>query len=192
MGSFIVGEIEESIRTKTLLKAHEYEIEKAAKMMISSIGKGGKIMFCGNGGSAADSQHIAAELVGKFLSKERRALPAIALTTNTSILTAIANDFSYEDVFERQVRALALVNDVVVGISTSGKSKNVIRAVMAAKQMGCKTAALTGSSGGELAALADVCIKVPSDNTQRIQECHILIGHILCGLVEDSITNASS
>jgi D-sedoheptulose 7-phosphate isomerase len=189
--SFIAGEIEESINVKTLLKVQEPEIEKAAKLMISSIESGGKIMFCGNGGSAGDSQHIAAELVGKFLSKGRRALPAVALTTNTSILTAIANDFSYDEVFERQVQALALAGDVLVCISTSGRSKNVIKAAVAARERGCKTIALTGSFAGELDQLADIRIKVPSSNTQRVQECHILIGHILCGMVENGVSASS-
>jgi D-sedoheptulose 7-phosphate isomerase len=186
MESSIANEIEESIRVKSLLKTQVSVIGEAAKLMIAAINNGGKVMFCGNGGSAADSQHIAAEFVGRFILK-RRALPAIALTTNTSTLTAIANDFSYEDVFARQVQAIAKSGDVLVGISTSGKSKNVVNAVRAARESGCKIVAMTGSTGGELADLVDVCVKVPSDNTQRIQECHILIGHILCGLVESSL-----
>lgn len=189
MEEVITVEIDESVKVKSLLKSKAPSIADAAEIMISSINSGGKIIFCGNGGSAADSQHIAAELVGKFMAK-RNALPAIALTTNTSILTAIANDFSYDDVFARQVQALAGKNDVLVAISTSGRSRNVINAVKAAKSANCKTIALTGSHGGDLTSLADVSINVPSDNTQRIQECHILIGHILCGLVESKVSSS--
>jgi D-sedoheptulose 7-phosphate isomerase len=183
MESSILAEIEDSIRVKQLMKSQSSNLAHVAEIMTAAINNGGKVMFCGNGGSAADSQHIAAELVGKFL-KKRGALPAIALTTNTSILTAIANDFSYDDVFARQVEALANAYDVLVGISTSGRSKNVIAAARVARAKGCRTVGMTGSSGGDLANSVDICIKVPSENTQRIQECHIMAGHILCGLVE--------
>jgi len=151
--------------------------------MIESIKKGGKVILFGNGGSASDSQHIAAELVGRF-RKERSALAAIALTTNTSILTSLANDYSYEIVFSRQIEALGQKNDIAIGISTSGKAKNVAAGIKQAKKMGIKTIALTGGDGGELAKLADISLIVPSLVTARIQEAHITLGHIICELVE--------
>lgn len=182
--------IEEIIREgvtikERLIKLQADNIEKAAQLIISSLKKGGKLILFGNGGSAADAQHIAAELVGRF-KKERKALPAIALTTNTSILTAIANDYGYEQVFKRQVEALAGKNDVVFGISTSGNAKNVIEAVESAGRMGIVTIGLTGGDGGELAKAAGLSIIVPSENTPRIQESHITIGHIICELVEEA------
>lgn len=151
-----------------------------------SMKKGGKLITMGNGGSAADAQHISAEFTGRFL-KERKALPAIALNTNTSALTAIANDYSYEDVFSRQVEALAKEGDVVIGISTSGNSKNVIKAIKAANSMGCVTVAMIGQSGGALKGLAKFTISVKSDSTPIIQEVHIAIGHILSKIVEDMV-----
>jgi D-sedoheptulose 7-phosphate isomerase len=140
----------------------------------------------GNGGSASDSQHIAAELVGRF-KKDRNGLPAIALTTNTSILTAIANDYGYEIVFSKQVEALGGKNDIAIGISTSGKAKNVANGIRQAKKMGMKTVALTGADEGELVKLADVSLIVPSSVTARIQESHITIGHIICELAEEAL-----
>ena len=148
---------------------------------------GGKILIMGNGGSAADAQHIAAEFVGKFL-KERRALPAIALHTNTSSLTAIANDYSYDDVFARQIEAFAKPGDVVIGISTSGNSRNVLKAIEKANELSCLTVGLTGRSGGKLKDAAKLVIRVDSDSTPLIQEAHITIGHILSNIVEDLIT----
>jgi len=156
-------------------------------MVAAAYRAGGKVVLCGNGGSAADAQHIAAELVGRFLL-ERRALPALALTTNTSSLTAIANDKNYEDVFRRQVEALVDGKDVVIGISTSGNSANVIKAMEEAKKKGARTIALTGRGGSKLAEAADLTITVPSDSTPRIQEAHITIGHIICELVEKEIS----
>lgn len=158
-----------------------------AQLFIDSLKKGGKIILMGNGGSASDSQHIAAELVGRF-KKERPALPAISLTVNTSTITAIANDYSYEQIFARQVEALGQKNDLVVGISTSGKAKNVAAAIRQAKKMGLKTVALSGGDGGELTKLADVSLLVPSPVTARIQEAHITIAHIICELVEESLS----
>ncbi len=143
------------------------------------------MVIFGNGGSAADAQHIAGELVGRF-KKERRAIDATALSTNTSILTAIANDYSFDEVFARQVEAICGPGDVVIGISTSGKSRNVIEALKKAKGIGCKTIGFGGESGFP-SGTADLEIRVPSRNTQRIQECHILIGHILSGIVEASL-----
>ncbi len=179
--------ITESVRVKNLLVESEVcRIAEAAQMIINSIKSGGKLLLFGNGGSAADSQHMAAELVGRF-KKERVGLPAIALTTNTSSLTAIANDYSYESVFSRQIEALGKAGDVAVGISTSGDSKNVTEAARKAKRMGLKFIALTGGSGGVLAGLSDLAIVVPSKDTPRIQECHLLIIHILCELVENGL-----
>ncbi|WP_157928099.1 D-sedoheptulose-7-phosphate isomerase [Candidatus Nitrosotalea okcheonensis] len=148
----------------------------------NTLKKKGKVVFFGNGGSAADSQHIAAEFTGKFKTYQRF-LPAIALTTNTSALTAISNDFSFDDIFSMQVKSLVNKNDLVIGISTSGNSTNVIKGVLEAKKIGAKTVSFTGAKGGKLAKIADIIIKVPSDDTQRIQEFHIMIGHILCELV---------
>jgi D-sedoheptulose 7-phosphate isomerase len=150
------------------------------------IKNGGHLFFCGNGGSAADAQHIAAELVGRFL-KERRALAATALSTNSSTLTAIGNDYGYDAVFARQLEGLAKSGDVLFAISTSGGSKNVVKAVEAAKKMKVTTIGLTGAKGGQLASLCDLCIKVPSDHTPRIQEMHIAVGHMLCDIIDDML-----
>jgi D-sedoheptulose 7-phosphate isomerase len=174
----------ESIQVKEdLLHSSIGQIIDIATLMIESIKKGGKVILFGNGGSASDSQHIAAELVGRF-RKERSALAAISLTTNTSILTSLANDYSYEIVFARQIEALGQKNDIAIGISTSGKAKNVAAGIKQAKKMGIKTIALTGGDGGELAKLADISLIVPSLVTARIQEAHITLGHIICELVE--------
>jgi D-sedoheptulose 7-phosphate isomerase len=177
----------ESIQIKedTLHKRIDQIIE-ITNMMIDCLKKNGKIIFFGNGGSASDSQHLAAELVGRF-KKERMALPAISLTTNTSILTALANDYGYDIVFSRQIEALGSKNDLAVGISTSGKAKNVAMAIKQAKKMGLKTVAFTGGDGGELVKLADVALVVNSVVTARIQEAHITVGHIICELVEEAL-----
>jgi len=148
--------------------------------------QGKKLLIFGNGGSAADAQHIAAEFVGRF-EKERKALPAIALHANTSSLTAIANDYGYDEVFARQIEAYASKGDIAIGISTSGNSKNVIKALEKAKELGCITIALTGSSGGKLNGITDYIIKVQSDRTSIIQEAHITIGHIISKIVEDML-----
>ncbi|MGC8622736.1 MAG: D-sedoheptulose-7-phosphate isomerase [Candidatus Micrarchaeia archaeon] len=155
-------------------------------MIYESMQKGGKLLVMGNGGSAADAQHIAAEFVGKFFA-ERRALPAIALHTNTSSLTAIANDYTYDEVFSRQIEAFARSGDVVIGISTSGNSKNVLKAIEKANALGCLTVALTGKSGGKLKDLARITIRADSDSTPIIQEAHITIGHIISKIVEDRV-----
>ena len=177
----------ESIQMKEeLLRSHVTQIKEISDIVIDALKKGGKVMVFGNGGSASDSQHIAAELVGRF-KKDRSALPAIALTTNTSIITAIANDYGYEAVFAKQVEALGQKNDVAIGISTSGKAKNVVMAIKQAKKIGMKTIALTGADGGELVKLADTSLVVPSSVTARIQEAHITIGHIVCELVEQAL-----
>lgn len=188
VNSSYTAEIEErlrdSIRVKEeVLKQTVPSIERVARLLIEALGQGHKLLLCGNGGSAADSQHIAAELVGKLLVK-RRALPVIALTTDTSALTALGNDFGYEAIFQRQVEALGVPGDVLIGISTSGNSPNVLEAVKTARKMGLKSVGLVGRGGGALAGMVDQALTVPSDNTQRIQESHITIGHILCELIE--------
>lgn len=177
----------ESIQLKEeIMRKDIGKIIEIAEIIIDCLKKNGKVILFGNGGSASDSQHIAAELVGRF-KKDRTALPAIALTTNTSILTSLANDYGYEIVFAKQIEALGQKNDVVIGISTSGKAKNVACAIKQAKKMGIKTIALTGGDGGELTKLSDACLIVPSSVTARIQEAHITIGHIICELVEESV-----
>ncbi|MFH1246027.1 MAG: D-sedoheptulose 7-phosphate isomerase [Candidatus Omnitrophota bacterium] len=178
----------ESIQVKEeLLKSQVSSILQISTLVIEALKKGGKLIIFGNGGSASDAQHIAAELVGRF-KKDRPALAAIALTTNTSVITALANDFGYETVFSRQLEALAHKNDIALGISTSGKAKNVSSALKQAKKMGLKTIALTGGDGGELIKLADVSLVVPSSVTARIQEAHITIGHIVCELIEENLS----
>lgn len=161
-------------------------IETCAHTLIEVLNKGGKILTMGNGGSAADAQHLAAEFVGRFLL-ERKALPAIALTTDTSILTAVGNDYGYNEVFKRQIEALAGPGDVVIGISTSGNSVNVEKAMQAAREKGCRTIGLLGRDGGRIAALCDVALTVPVQHTPHIQEAHLVIIHILCGLVEQAL-----
>ena len=178
----------DSIQIKEeLLKNNISQILQISEIVIDSIKKGGKLIVFGNGGSASDAQHITAELVGRF-KKDRPALAALALTTNTSIITALANDFGYETVFSRQLEALAGKLDVALGISTSGKAKNVALGFKQARKMGLKTIALTGGDGGELVKLADVSLVVPSGITARIQEAHITIGHIVCELVEENLS----
>lgn len=177
----------ESIQVKEeLLRNYVSQIKDIADLMIESLKKGGKVILCGNGGSAADSQHIAAEFIGRF-RKDRSALAAISLTTNTSILTSLANDYGYDVVFAKQVEALGQKNDIVVGISTSGKAKNVALALKQAKKQNLKTVALTGGDGGDIAKLAEVSFIVPSSVTARIQEAHITVGHIICELVEQTL-----
>lgn len=163
------------------------DIDKCADLLSGTLNSGRKVLICGNGGSAADAQHIAAELVGRYES-ERRALPAIALTTDTSALTALANDYDFERIFSRQVEALAVEGDCLIAISTSGNSPNVIAAAMSARGLGCKIIGMTGANGKKLAGLTDACIVVPSERTARIQEAHITIAHIWCEIVERSLT----
>ncbi|MDC3358754.1 D-sedoheptulose 7-phosphate isomerase [Pseudomonadales bacterium] len=161
-------------------------IENVTKMIVSSINSGGKVMVCGNGGSAADAQHFVAEFIGRFYF-DRQPLPAIALTTDTSIITCVANDYSYEDIFARQVTALGKKNDVLIGISTSGSSGNVSKAVESAKDVGCKTVLLTGNSEGSINSMCDVIVAVPSGDTPRIQEMHLFVEHMICELVESAL-----
>ena len=162
-------------------------IHQITTSFIQALQAKGKILFMGNGGSAADSQHLAAELIGRF-KKNRASLAAIALTTDTSILTAVGNDFGFEDIFSRQIESLANPNDIVVGISTSGKSANVIKAIKKAKERGIKTVAFLGGDGGDLKQIVDLAFIVPTTDTPRIQEMHILAGHIICEIVEGHFT----
>ena len=161
-------------------------IESCGNIIVEALKNGNKILLCGNGGSAGDAQHIATEITGRF-ETERRGLPAIALTTDTSALTAIANDFGFERIFSRQVEALAKEGDVLIGITTSGNSPNIIAAVMEARNIGCKTIGLTGEKGKKIASLCDASVLVPSDRTARIQEAHITIGHLWCEMVDKNL-----
>ncbi|MFZ0632670.1 MAG: D-sedoheptulose 7-phosphate isomerase [Acidobacteriaceae bacterium] len=168
------------------LRGQRALLEEIAVRMAGALLRGNTVLWCGNGGSAADSQHLAAELVGRF-RRERRGLPSIALTTDTSILTAVANDYGFERVFQRQVEALCVPGDILVGISTSGNSRNVCLALEAARQRGAWTVAFTGQGGGAMAGVADAVLAVASKDTARIQEAHILCGHLLCDQIELSI-----
>ena len=168
------------------LQALAPQIEQVAETCIEAIKNGNKIMFCGNGGSAADSQHLAAELVGRY-KINRPAMNAIALTVDTSILTAVGNDYGYDTIFERQVEGIGKKGDVLIGLSTSGNSKNVLLAFDMAKKKNIKTVSMTGHSGGRMKEIADFAINVPSDITNNIQEMHIAVGHLLCGVIEKSL-----
>jgi len=206
VGDKVTGKIEKEVKTAHerarahLLASAEVkrriaetcleEIVAAAEMIAQALRAGGKVMLCGNGGSAADCQHIAAEFMNVLHQDfQRPALAAIALTTDTSFLTANANDFGFEHIFERQVEALGRGGDVLIGISTSGNSRNVVRAVRLCRERGIKTIGLLGGNGGQLRHMVDLAIIVPSTNTQHIQEGHIAIGHILCALVEKALIN---
>jgi D-sedoheptulose 7-phosphate isomerase len=170
---------------QTILSQQEI-LKRIAEEMTRAVFAGNKVLWCGNGGSAADSQHMAAELMGRF-RRERRGIASIALTTDTSILTAIGNDYGYERVFARQVEALCAKGDVVVGLSTSGNSKNVCAALETAQQLGAFTVALTGAGSGAMASIADIALRIASEDTARIQEGHVLCGHMLCDWVELSV-----
>ncbi len=181
--------ITESIEVKKkVLNSLVPEIEKASKTVINALKSGNKILIFGNGGSAADSQHIAAEFVNRF-KINRNPLPAIALTTDTSIITSCGNDFGFELIFLRQVQALAKKGDVLIGLSTSGNSENVLLALEEGKQAGCINIGLLGSGGGKIAQVVDINLTVPSNDTPRIQESHITIAHIICEIVEKEIFN---
>lgn len=162
------------------------DIEEMARVCTETLKAGNKIMFCGNGGSAADSQHLAAELVGRY-KLNRPAMNALALTVDTSILTAVGNDYGYDTVFARQLEGLGHRGDLLVGLSTSGNSRNIVLAMELAREMGVRTAALTGQGGGAMKVLANFCIAVPSDATNNIQEMHIAVGHLICELVEQEM-----
>jgi D-sedoheptulose 7-phosphate isomerase len=182
----IVSVLWESSRTLRELAREAPEIEKAAHALVRCLKGGGMLVSFGNGGSAADAQHLAAELSGRF-ERDRRGLPAVALTTNSSALTAIGNDYDYSEVFSRQLEGLVGPGDVAVAISTSGNSPSVLEAVKVAKRQKCLVIGWTGRDGGKLKSLVDICLKVPSDRTSRIQEGHLAILHALCGFVEEEL-----
>jgi D-sedoheptulose 7-phosphate isomerase len=183
----VAREIQESIDVKIgLLSSAIIPITTAAARIAETIKAGKKVLIFGNGGSAADAQHIAAEMVGRYQS-DRKALPAIALTGNSSVLTAVSNDYGFDEVFARQIEAFGSPGDVALAISTSGNSPNVLKGLEAARGGGLFTIGLSGKTGGKMISLADLCICIPSATTARIQEAHILIGHILCGIVEQSV-----
>ena len=186
----IAREIEESIEAKrALLETCVPVVRQIADAMVASLKSGGCVYLMGCGGSAADAQHIAGELIGRF-KMERRSLPCVAMTTDTSILTSIGNDYGFDQVFTRQVEGLVKPGDVVIGISTSGNTEAVVKAIGLAKEKGALTVGLSGQQGGKLKEMADLCLCVPSSNTPRIQECHITVGHVLCGLVEREVCAA--
>lgn len=188
MKKIIEFEFNEHLKTTKATMDCIYEsVESAAQICIDALKNSRKILIFGNGGSAADAQHIAAELVGRY-KVERKGLPAIALTTDSSALTCISNDYGYEQVFSRQVEALANTGDVAIGISTGGTSTNVISALDIAKNIGCKTIGFSGRDGGEMNAICDVNLVVPDDDTPRIQEMHILIGHTICQLIDNAFS----
>lgn len=179
--------LRETARLHEALPAAELgRIAAAATVMTATLRRGGKIIWFGNGGSATQSQHMAAEFVGRFL-RERRSLPSVSLTENMASVTAIANDYAYEQIFARQLEGLGRAGDVAVGLSTSGNSPNVLAGLRAAKQMRIATIGLTGAGGGKMASLCDYCIQVPSKVTARIQEVHLTVGHLLCGLIEEAL-----
>jgi D-sedoheptulose 7-phosphate isomerase len=186
-----VTELEEHQAMIASLAEHSGAIEAAGALLIATLKQGGKILLCGNGGSAADCQHIAAELVVRY-EKKRQAMAAIALTTDSSILTAHANDFDFETVFSRQVEGLGNNKDCLIAISTSGTSKNILKATEAAKAKGMTVIGLTGNGGGGLSQLATLAVIVPSKVTARIQEAHILIGHWWCGVIEEALSDRSN
>ena len=186
MRELVKSTLEEHRQVVEKMAALEGEIASAGELCGNALAQGQHIYLCGNGGSAADAQHIAAELIGRFVN-DRRALPAIALTTDTSALTAIGNDYGYDEVFSRQVEGLCREGDVLIAISTSGNSGNILKAVDAAHRAGASVIGLSGKSGGALDTKCDVSLVVPSDVTARIQEMHIVIGHLICALVEEHL-----
>ena len=190
MQSIIKFEFEEHLKTsQATFESIGHSVEVAAKLCLDCLKNGNKILLFGNGGSAADAQHIAAELVGRYKT-ERKGLAAIALTTDTSALTAIGNDYGYDCVFDRQVEALANTGDVAIGISTGGSSANVASALKLAKDLDCKTIGFSGRGGGEMNELCDINIVVPAQDTARIQEMHIVIGHTICHLIDLAFSKA--
>ena len=192
MQSIIKLEFEEHLKTsRATFESIGYSVEVAAKLCIECLENGNKVLLFGNGGSAADAQHIAAEMMGRY-KIERKGLAAIALTTDTSVLTAIGNDYGYDRVFDRQVGALANTDDVAIGISTGGSSTNVVSALKLAKNLGCKTIGFSGRNGGEMNDICNVNIVVPAQDTARIQEMHIVIGHTICHLIDLAFDNTKS
>ena len=187
MKNEIEKSLNESISVKSEILSNSVgTITKIATMAVDALRDGHSLYFMGNGGSAADAQHISGELVGRY-KKDRKSLPALALTTDTSVLTAISNDFGYEYCFEKQVEAFVKNGDVVFGLSTSGNSTNIINALKLAGKIGAKTIGFTGRDGGMIKDIVDVCLMVPSSETPRIQECHITVGHILCSIIENEL-----
>jgi len=185
ISTLLTKSLQEHLETfQSLIGNTLHDIEAAGQLICETLAAGNKLLICGNGGSAADAQHIAAELIGRY-EKVRRSFPAIALTTDTSTLTAVSNDFGFEDVFVRQVVGLARPNDLLLAISTSGKSPNVLKAAAKAREMGCRTIALTGAGAEPLASSCDLAVIVPSQRTARVQEAHITIGHIWCEMVDE-------
>jgi D-sedoheptulose 7-phosphate isomerase len=188
MKTVIANEFQSHLETiQKVIEISAPNLEKASQLAVDTLKAGNKILLCGNGGSAADAQHIAAELTGRYKT-ERRGLPGIALTTDTSALTAIGNDYGYDRVFDRQVESLANKGDLVLGISTSGNSKNVVSALSLAKELGCTTIGFSGRDGGAMNDVCDVNLVVPSDNTPRIQEMHILFGHTICQIIDNELS----
>ncbi len=180
-------QLQESIDTKkALLSTHLDVVKKIADAIVRAFKNGRRLYLIGNGGSAADAQHIAGELIGRF-KMNRRPLPAVALTTDTSVMTALANDFGYDTCFARQAEALISPGDVILALSTSGNSKGILNAVQVARERGAVAIGFTGKDGGLLKDVVDICLKIPSNNTPRIQECHITVGHILCSIVEKEL-----
>ncbi len=187
MKSEIEKSLNESIGVKSEVLSNSVEtIARIATMAVNALRDGHSLYFMGNGGSAADAQHISGELVGRY-KKDRKSLPVLALTTDTSVLTAISNDFGYDYCFEKQIEAFTRKDDVVFGLSTSGNATNVINALKLAGKIGAKTIGFTGRDGGMIKDIVDVCLMVPSSDTPRIQECHITIGHILCSIIENEL-----
>lgn len=189
MSEIILYSIDEIIKNFHDLKNHAPKIAEIAQIWCDAISRGNKVIFCGNGGSAADSQHLAAELMGRY-KVDRNPMPSLSLTTDTSALTAIGNDYGYDKVFSRQLRGIGNKGDILVGISTSGNSKNIIDAFHIAKEKEITTIAFTGQSGGEMIKLADVTLNVPSTATNNIQEMHIACGHMICGIVEQNFCDS--
>lgn len=185
----VENSLEESLAVKRTLLSQVAIIEQAAELCIETLQSGNRIYFLGNGGSAADAQHLATELVGRF--ERDNSFAAQALTTDTSLLTAVGNDFGFDTVFSRQLKALARAGDLVVAISTSGNSNNILKAIEAARQVGARVLGLSGKDGGKMRELCDLCLVVASDRTCRIQECHITVGHILCELIENRMHTPS-
>jgi D-sedoheptulose 7-phosphate isomerase len=181
--TFVNSYLAETINLLEATKSLEGQVIACADSCKAALAKGCKVIFCGNGGSAADAQHLAAELMGRFLF-DRRPLPSLSLTVDTSALTAIGNDYGFDNVFARQLRGIGATGDVLVGMSTSGNSANVVKAFEAAREMGIATVGLTGAGGGKMAVLSDILIAVPHNQTNHIQEAHIAIGHMICAIVE--------
>ncbi len=189
MKDFIKNKITESVSLKQSLLENEqilHALEKLVQSAISCYKNGGKVLWCGNGGSAADAQHLAAELSGRFYY-DRPPLFSEALHVNTSYLTAVANDYSYDEIYSRLIKAMGKKGDILIGLSTSGNSSNVVKALQTASKMGVTTVAFTGKSGGKMKDLADILVNIPSTDTPRIQECHMLLGHTFCELVENNL-----